>query len=271
MKTTIIFAIMAAMAFSLSAAPENRIENGSFEEEKCPFVWGPRETIIKPAKMENTPGRFICRPDTERAHSGKRSWYLECRVEPGENDLLFRRLKCEYGKMFQFNCFYYLTQKEVASKIWYDVTFFDAEGKMVRYFNGPHMELEMDQWLPFPIRFFPPKNAVSCNINLKFCSIMKVWVDDASFTEIEPNSYVKTMGVIQKKTADFTLWSESPLCQAAFSGVPANARYGSGVELGTVLLSASATSIRSSGSDCRRRCRSRRWLPSPGDDWSPAR
>lgn len=231
MKEKIIIGIMAAAAFSLGAAPENRIENGSFEGENSPFVWVPRETIIKPARMENTPGRFISGPSTERAHSGKRSWYLECRVKPGENNLLFYKLKCEYGKMFQFNCFYYITQKEVTSKIWYDVSFFDAGGKMIRYFNGPSMELEMDQWLPFPVRFFPPKNAVSCNINLKFCSIMKVWVDDASFSEIAPDSYVKTMGVIQKKTADFTLWTESPLCQAAFSGVPANAKSGSGVEL----------------------------------------
>jgi hypothetical protein len=230
MKKT-VFCIAAAAAFTLGAAPENLIGNGSFEEEKCPFTWRPRESITVRCKPENTAGRFISRADTTRVHSGKRSWYHECRVAPGENNMRFRNLKCGYGKMYEFNCFYYIGQKEVTSRIWYDVTFYDAAGKICGYFNGPQMEREMDQWLPFPIRFFPPKNTVKCDINLKFCSIMKVWVDDASFSETAPASYVRTMGVIQKQTDDFILWSESPLCQAAFSGVPAGVKQGSGVEL----------------------------------------
>ena len=231
MDKTTFFCIIAAAAFTLCAAPKNLIENGSFEEEKCPFAWRPRESITVRCKPENTPGRFISRADTTRAHSGKRSWYHECRVAPGENNMRFRNLKCGYGKMYEFNCFYYIGQKEGTSRIWYDVTFYNSAGKICGYFNGPQMEREMDQWLPFPIRFFPPKNAVKCDINLKFCSIMKVWVDDASFSEIAPSAYVKTMGIIQKQTDDFTLWSESPLCQAAFSGVPAGVKQGHGVKL----------------------------------------
>ncbi|MBQ9336611.1 MAG: DUF4091 domain-containing protein [Lentisphaeria bacterium] len=227
----LILGITAATALSLSAAPQNLIENGSFEAEKCPFAWCPRESITVRCKPENTEGRFISRPDTERVHSGKRSWYHECRVAPGENDMRFCKLKCEYGKMYEFNCFYYIGQKEITSRIWYDVTFFNAEGKVAGFFNGPKMDMEMDQWLPFTIRFFPPKNAVSCDINLKFCSILKVWVDDASFAETDPGAYVKTMGVIQKKTDELTVWSESPLCQAAHSGIPEGVKPGNGVKL----------------------------------------
>ncbi|MBR4663997.1 MAG: hypothetical protein IKO93_08995, partial [Lentisphaeria bacterium] len=90
-----------AAAFTLCAASENLIENGSFEEEKCPFTWRPRESITVRCKPENTPGRFISRADTTRVHSGKRSWYHECRVAPGENNMRFRNLKCGYGKMYE--------------------------------------------------------------------------------------------------------------------------------------------------------------------------
>lgn len=208
------------LACSLPGAAANQVENPSLEEPGPPFGWQPMKTPWVKVKKGEEGGNFISRRDGKIARTGKYSWFLFNDTPDGRNYIRFKQMKCHYGVPFEFRIFTKITMKENYSYIWYDVTFYGADKKLTGYFNGPNMDIRTNRWNEQVIRFYPPEKTAACSIHLKFCGPMAVYLDDASFGEVPHSAYVKTMGGKLAESPDFTLWSESPMCQVRYEGLP---------------------------------------------------
>ena len=205
-------------ATALAAAP-NQFTDPSFEKPVPPFVWKPAEIPHTPLKKGVKDSRFTLSKESKIVRTGKQSWRLYNSTAEGRNYISFANLKCRPDKPFEFKFYTKITDRQDHSYIWYNVYQYDKNGKLSGYFNGPTMDIRKNRWNEQTVRFYPAANTASCRIVWQFCGPMTVYIDDASFREVPHSTYVKTLGRILHK-GTFTIWSESPMCQVPYKGMP---------------------------------------------------
>ena len=210
---------------------ENPVGNPSFEEPDPPFAWQGMKNPREKVRPWEAKGHFVSRQDDTVARTGKCSWFLSTDMPEGRNYLQFKELECTPETPFEFRFFTRLNEKQPNSRIWYDVTFYDEDRKICGFLGGTDLDIRADRWIEQVIRFYPPAKSTACAVRLKFCGPMAVWLDDVSFQEVEESSYVPSLGRQLFEDDEFTLWSESSMCQVPASGLSEEMEEGQGIDL----------------------------------------
>ena len=217
------FKICSAVLFLLpavvTAAGPNLFEDPSLEKEKPSFKWVPKENPYENVKKENLPGRFSLTREDKIIRSGKYSWKLVNNTMAGRNYITFPRVKCQPGKYYEFKFHTKITSRQDHSFIWYNSWMRGKDNKLTGYFNGPNMDIRMNRWNEQVIRFYPKKGTDNFYVTWQFCGPMTVYIDDISFREIPHSTYVRSAGKLLHN-GSLAIWSESPMCQAAYKGMP---------------------------------------------------
>ncbi|MBR7140179.1 MAG: DUF4091 domain-containing protein [Lentisphaeria bacterium] len=204
---------------TLWAAGPNLMEDPSFEQPVPPFKWQAKENPYKNVKKEDLKGRFSFSKENKIVRSGKQSWKLVNKTMEGRNYISFKPMKCHPDKPFEFKFHTMITDRQDHSYIWYNIYMRDKNGKLSGYINGPNMDIRKNRWNEQVIRIYPAPNTATFAVTWQFCGPMTVYIDDASFREVPHSAYEKTVGKVLHK-GSFSLWSESPMCQVPYKGMP---------------------------------------------------